>query len=231
MIAVLVVLCQTTFSQSTLASDSLLRQHSNALQFQIADKSILQPFMGTTISFKHHVDRFTAYRFGVSMSLNTSSNDGTSSAFSGGSESSSNNNSGTLTMISIQVSGQKLWYTDTPTGVFLFCGAGPFIGFSLTSNNYDTRFRSGGTTVLTGTTEQTVTGLTAGASALVGVEWFASTAISLHAEYGISAQYSWTKTSTTSNSSTPGTYSKDEGHFGNWQLAGNGVRFGLSVYF
>ena len=228
---ILSAISQFVYAQAPLTSDSLIMLHPNALQFQIADKSILQSFQGTTISFKHHYDRLSAYRLGVSLSFNNLHNDNSSSSFLR--DTLSYGGSATMheTSVSMWLQAQRLWYVDNPTSVFFFLGTGPYVGVSRSSSHSETLLLPVESDFGKQTIEQITTGISLGMSALAGVEWFATKAISLHAEYDVNVGFSWNKNHQTSDASTPGYYTTTEATVTQWQLASLGVKFGLSVYF
>jgi hypothetical protein len=65
----------------------------------------------------------------------------------------------------------------------------------------------------------------AGLSGLLGVEWFPSSTIGIHAEYSVSARY----TKGTSDRENPLGAQTSESK--SWSMNGRSVLFGLSVYF
>jgi len=81
--------------------------------------------------------------------------------------------------------------------------------------------------------DETKTGWSLGLTGLVGVEWFVSKSISLHAEYRISLGYSQEKReyNRTTISQTGKSYITGNETIKFRQLSSDGVRFGLSVYF
>jgi hypothetical protein len=216
----------------TASSLQAIAQTSTAVQFQIRNNFTLGSFQGAAFSYKQHLQPSFALRIGVSVSFNDGNFESTSHQFISdtlyGSANSTRDQSGT----SIQLNTQAIWYSESPLGILLFYGTGPFVGFS---RNHQEEV-SVGTLVNVpqskSTTEGTSTSWSVGLSGLAGVEWFASKTISLHAEYGISLGRYWSNNeSTSSYQSQNHSSSTSEGNGQSWSLTSNGVLLGLSVYF
>ncbi len=75
-----------------------------------------------------------------------------------------------------------------------------------------------------------------GAAGVLGIEWFASRWLSLHADYNESFQYRWGSTTSSEDdrSSTYSNYipyhSNSAGSTKGWILNSSGVGFGLNIY-
>ena len=98
----------------------------------------------------------------------------------------------------------------------IFWGTGPEIGFRRYHSEEEHRETSG-------TVSRTEDGhsLEVGISACAGVEWFASAWLSLHAEYGLSARYSWSEIIDNGF---------DDETAKSWTIGSSSVWLGMSVY-
>jgi hypothetical protein len=230
-IVVTMLVSQLTYAQAPSQSDSSSNHRPDALQFQIGQNFTLQSFQGATISYKHHTDRLSAYRFGISLSFGGSNTDNESSGFALDTLQSALNGPVNQTSASISLNAQRLWYLDNPTDVLMFIGTGPYVGFSRSSTHSETSFFPVDPHTRRLSNDLTYTSWSAGLSGVLGVEWFTSRLLSLHAEYFANVGYSWAKTENITDSSTPGYRSEAHSTTTTWQLSGQGVRFGLSVYF
>lgn len=202
-----------------------LTENSKALQFQIGSNFTLTSFQGAALSYKHHLKPLRAVRVGSELSLSKSNFDLTEVDSVGETLSKSDQ-----TRYYVRFNTQLIWYSESYSGISFFYGVGPFLGFSKSEKKDEwVSPYPGHRTNL----DETKTGWSLGLTGLVGVEWFVSKSISLHAEYRISLGYSREKReyNRTTISQTGKSYITGNETIKFRQLSSDGVRFGLSVYF
>jgi len=204
-----------------------LTENSKALQFQIGSNFTLTSFQGAALSYKHHLKPLRAIRVGSELSLSKSNFDLTEVDSVGDLETLSKSDQ---TRYYVRFNTQLIWYSESYSGISFFYGVGPFLGFSKSEKKDEwVSPYPGHRTNL----DETKTGWSLGLTGLVGVEWFVSKSISLHAEYRISLGYSREKReyNRTTISQTGKSYITGNETIKFRQLSSDGVRFGLSVYF
>jgi hypothetical protein len=146
-----------------------LAEGSWAVQFSVSDNFSLQSFRGSLLSAKYHLSPRTAIRVGLSADLRASEESNQS-----GYRSSYDNQD-------IRLVSHYLFYSNLDKAVVLFWGGGPEIGFY--------RYHTERVSQYSGETlSSSSQSFNAGISACAGAEWFASTWLSLHAEYGLTAR-------------------------------------------
>jgi opacity protein-like surface antigen len=205
-----------------------LTENSKALQFQIGSNFTLTSFQGAALSYKHHLKPLRAIRVGSELSLSKSNFDLTEVDSVGALETLSKSDQ---TRYYVRFNTQLIWYSESYSGISFFYGVGPFLGFSKSEkkDEWVSSYPGHPRTNL----DETKTGWSLGLTGLVGVEWFVSKSISLHAEYRISLGYSREKReyNRTTISQTGKSYITGNETIKFRQLSSDGVRFGLSVYF
>jgi opacity protein-like surface antigen len=204
-----------------------LTENSKALQFQIGSNFTLTSFQGAGLSYKYHLKPLRAVRVGSELSLSKSNFDLTEVDSVGDLETLSKSDQ---TRYYVRFNTQLIWYSESYSGISFFYGVGPFLGFSKSEKKDEwVSPYPGHRTNL----DETKTGWSLGLTGLVGVEWFVSKSISLHAEYRISLGYSREKReyNRTTISQTGKSYITGNETIKFRQLSSDGVRFGLSVYF
>lgn len=124
--------------------------------------------------------------------------------------------------VQLDVEAIYLRYPRPVASANIFFGAGPFVDFSERSSR-----RSESDYENTSDTEFTELGIVA----VVGVEWFASQALSLHVEYAASVGHIWGERTETSFSPTQPSEVR-ESDIDGWALEfGRTVFFGFGIYF
>lgn len=209
-----IILISTGSAHAQEASPSqFLTDSSHSIQFGI-DYLVLRRFNDKSVSFKTHLSRNEALRFGITMGASSDREESTVKKYSGDTLVYQHNGSRTYSpSIDLMINADYLFYAPAANDLYLFAGGGPQIGFS--QDSYSERFYRS---------------WSAGAAAVLGAEWFASRNISLHGEYTASLYYSASRTTDWDiRSTTDRTYYETTGsniifHSGN-------VIFGLSVYF
>jgi len=213
-----------------------------ALQFGIANSFTLTSFQGATIGAKYQLSDKNAIRGGITISGST--NDGTSSNSGSIDDTSYGSTPGSNSTKSANVSFvlQYLWYMNPNGPVHFYTGLGPLVSYTYSKtsvnspylyNAYDAGSYRGYWEHQIGTSNSTQWGV--GGSGVVGVEWFASRWLSIHADYNESVQYRWgSNSSSQDNSSTYPNYisshTDSSGKSKGWTLSSSGVAFGLNIY-
>jgi hypothetical protein len=109
---------------------------------------------------------------------------------------------------------QRVWYPSATDETLFYYGLGPQIAYSYSHTSYGAR-------------QTTYRTWYFGASALAGVEWFATKSISASLEYNLDAWYSRTHDYQTSNPPASSDYSlRGTG----WSLSDQNLIFGVNVY-
>lgn len=197
-----------------------------AMQFRVSDNFQLGSFKGSVLSVKRHSSPSTAIQVGVSGDLSLRSS----------SEAQEDTNSGYPTHLtddreedrySLFLNAQRLKYTKPAERLSLFWGIGPTVGFSRTDEERTSDIESQSP----GEIEQTLVfnSWSAGLGASLGVEWFATRHLGIHAEYGFVAIYRWTDGTWTSLSSDRMTTRTNDSD--SFNVRDTGVLVGLSAYF
>lgn len=186
------------------AQEAQLSDSSRALQFQISE-DFLSSFTGSVISYKWHLSADEARRLGVSLNASYLARELTSTP--------GNNNTANSSNINISVVFSWMYYINPDAVIKFYYGYGPALSFGYGESQIES---PNGTK-----REVTNTRYSIAALGYAGVEWFFLPSMSLHAEYRASISVS--------SINEEGERSESEGT--NFRLGGNGVLFGLSVYF
>lgn len=221
-----------------------LRSGAWALLFEVGSNFTLEAFQGFTISAKRHFSDKRALRLGLGISGSVSLDDEViDRQLKGDTVTFQEDQEGDLNNESVDLIVQHLWYANPKAEVNFFFGVGPLLRFSHSKSETDATEISGGITTLINSTSKE-TRWTAGFSAVLGVEWFATKHISFLAEYVNSLEHEWFKRTTNYKVTTAGQTTEDRTevtrrtlrfnpeHRGGVPLVSFGsVKFGLSVYF
>ena len=195
-----------TVSGSALGEEekSSLEEHKWALQFGIQENLTLGSFHNGNISFKRQLSPKSAIRFGISIHYSYRSDRRTTHKYYN----------------DLSVVYQR--YINPRSRAKFYWGIGPYLMFSYyyTHDSNDTAY-----------VEAIEKQFGAGAVGIGGIEWFATSSISFHAEYNINLIYRWMGDTRERGEagSDPDvvSYSSALIDFGNL----SSVRFGISVYF
>jgi hypothetical protein len=189
-----------------------LQKGSKALQFQITGNFTLNSFAGSAISYKHQVSHDRARRIGISLENSYYEIDSPKSLQD------FNEN-----RLDLSFGAEYTWlkYTNPDSDAKFYYGYGPRVNtvydvVNLTSDNRNAeRYRN-----------------TIGVAAVgyTGIEWFFKSNMSLHAEYRASAQFNYLREKNILEVNGVET-ERIENRVKMINLNGDGVRFGLSVYF
>jgi len=190
-----------------------LQKGSKALQFQISNNFTLDSFSGSTFSYKRQLSDTQANRIGVSLNNSYDLTD--------------NPNDDRVEEISnldLNIGIEYTWmnYTNPESEIKFFYGYGPGIDFG-----FDKFIRE--ETENKRTQKETFYGVAA--LGYAGVEWFFQNSMSLHAEYRGSIQINYIQTEELNEFEIDEIEEVKRSHTTRFRLGGNGVRFGISVYF
>ncbi len=210
-----------------------LKNGAWALQFQISQNFTLRDFQGSVLSLKKHLSSKTAIRLGVGVDIQTSDKNSDFNRFAADTLSISSTEDRNEDAQSINLSTQFLYYPSPGKPVKPYWGAGPFIQYG--------HFKMDRNRISDLTMDQFIenrnrTDWEFGVSTLIGAEWFATSKISLLAEYGVSFVYSTSEsrdvTEQIPNDPTMANR-KDvtKNNSDGFAIRALPVRFGLSVYW
>ncbi len=205
-----------------------------SLQFQIGANLSLTSFQGLAISGKRHFTQNKALRLGINFNSNRSDRDKQESRFMSD-DSTYFNNKDNGTNFKVDLIGLYLTYWQTKYDILIFYGYGPLIGYGWNSYESENLQSAKTNNLLKSKIEHSRHEASFGASGVVGIEWFVKDNISLHAEYGVIARYTFQTVNAeiVNESFSPPvvhvTEIKEKNKF--FDLNPTGVRFGLSVYF
>ena len=180
-----------------------------AVQFRISENFTLSTFAGSILSVKRQFSAHAAVRAGLSLSFETSDFE-------------TSVQDTTLSKDDVNAFGfrlelQYLRYTRPQGKLSPFWGVGPLVGYMDSGSKF-----SSGTTTARQDTRQWDLGMVGS----LGVEWFPVSFISVHAEYGLAFTYSTFR----SEQKVDSTQSRVQ-ESSAWRFQGDGVLFGLSLYF
>lgn len=206
-LSLLFVTTSTAYSQNT-ETESNLSEDARALQFRITENFTLGTFQGGILSYKWHSGVDRANRVSLSLIASVLDRSG---------EGDERLNSMSRINLGVGVNYSRIHYPNPDADIKFFFGYGPGFNVSyLQSENQTRQLRA----------EIRQTGFGFSFSGLAGVEWFFHNSISLHAEYAGSFRYDHTRLRQERLTETEGGSNSNQ-----LVLAGDGVRFGLSVYF
>jgi hypothetical protein len=235
-------------TSSLLAQDSLsvigkfIQDHSWTMDFGISSNLTLKSFQGTAISLSKFTSDYQKYRLGVSVGLNQSSGDQSGSQYNADTLSNNSNAHSDNYNNSLQITFQYITYATPKAQTSIYFGIGPLVGISWYKNNSNSNTNSVGDYQNQSGYTNTNSNYFVGVLGSVGVEWFFSEHISIHAEYGLSAQYNWGNTQLSNTYQTiynPILYTNsyysnrnnNSSSSSGWNLSGQSVLFGLSVNY
>lgn len=173
-----------------------------ALQFGVTQNFTLNDFQGTLISAKKQYSGRRAFRVGLG--FNASIINSTNDGTDTARETDQNNQS-------INATAQWIRYLLPESDLRAYWGGGPEVTFGRVAISRDTEG-----------TDTSRLSLGGGATGVLGAEWFVHARISLSAEYRAELVYRWSR-------EEQGESSSNTEH--RLFLGGQGVLFGVSVYF
>jgi hypothetical protein len=203
------------FSQKVSHLDSL--DGKFALQFQINENFRLSNFQGTVLSGKYHFSRRDAIRIGVSLYLRGSDAEYEINYFDTTAVDNSKLDDNKFEII---VNTQYIRYLNVSESIAFFGGVGPF--FSYTDGTNERVISVGG---IEKKSESQINGYGIGLDLIAGVEWWFHKQMSLSAEYGIQFAYR------SSENIIRDEEKEGKTEYTTYDLTGNQINFGVSVYF
>lgn len=204
-IVVIVIITPTVFAQETILIKPLTsHQQRWSMEFGIESDLTFSAFEGTVISFSRIFPYFQKIRLGLSLDAHIQKEYYPYSITKDD-------------FFSFNFVLQYLKYIEINNNTFLYCGVGPTF--------YDMYGRATHSYVHQSPRKFTMENFRIGLLGSLGIEYFLNNSISLHGEYGISAFYyryreKWDEHDEKSTDSEDG-----------WNLSGEDVLIGLSVYF
>jgi hypothetical protein len=208
------------------------------MDFGIAPNLTLNTFQGATISIGRFTSDYQKYRLGLSTSVRYNSGDQNGNTLNADTLSSFNNGNNDDNNYYVSLTFQYLTYATPNNRTSIFFGLGPTIGISWSkqSDNSSSTYVSNSEDIYNRSFSSN--GYSAGILGSCGVEWFFSEHISIHAEYGLSLQYSKStndydvyQKSTYQSTTYDNRKSHSSGSSSGWSLSGQSVLFGLSVNY
>jgi hypothetical protein len=209
------IFVSTGFSQSTSYLDSL--DGKFALQFQINENFSLSNFQGSVLSGKYHFSKRDAIRLGLEFIFGDSESETVV------------NNLDTnvvdqrvedINNLGFTINSQYIHYIRGTDDISLFCGIGPYFRYYKSTRNGELVVDEIENMIKS---ENENYGI--GLDLLVGVEWWFHKYMSLSAEYGLKFSYLSSKTSFEDDSI------KGESEHKAYNISGNHINFGITVYF
>lgn len=211
----LIMACALSISTSKAqeSNSKALQPGSRALQFQITDDFSLDSFSGTLISYKYQKTNTLATRIGVSLNGQVIGIDVSNSA---------DETSDITWNVNLGMSYTWLHYINPDAEIKFYYGYGPGVTIGYQKSETEVENTNGNPRNITLKTK--FIGL-AGLG-YAGVEWFFTESMSLHAEYSAAIRFTFRGTERTGVSNAGA-----EKNSTLLELGGEGVRFGISVYF
>jgi hypothetical protein len=203
------------FSQNVSYLDSL--DGKFALQFQITDNFSLTNFQGTVFSGKYHFNKRDAIRLGISLNLGKIDSE---TEYNFLDTTIVNNSKQEENRFDITINTQYIRYMNVTESIAFFGGIGPFINFFKL-----TRERAIKAGEIDDKLKTETNGFTTGLDMIIGVEWWFHKHMSLSAEYGIQFAYR------SSENIIRDEEKEGKTEYTTYDLTGNQINFGISVYF
>ena len=203
------------FSQSTSYLDSL--DGKFALQFQINENFSLSNFQGSVLSGKYQFSKRDAIRLGLEFIFGDSEsetvvNNLDTNVVDQRVEDTNN--------LGFTINSQYIHYIRGTDDISLFCGIGPYFRYYKSTRNRELVVDE-----IKNLIESENKNYGIGLDLLVGVEWWFHKYMSLSAEYGLKFSY-WSSKSSFEDNSVKG-----ESENKAYNISGNHINFGITVYF
>jgi hypothetical protein len=221
-----------TFSPAQTQTDSTRQKQTfrfpkTSLQFSLNQYSGLRSFEGGLLSAKYHFSNQLAMRLGIDSRLSNSEDNIKSEEVETDSLISKYNR--TSTKNTVMILSTFLYYFNPSDEFKLFTGTGPILGISTRTQNEANSF-----TAFTNSKDNESLTYSAGLRFVFGLEWFFRKNMSLLAQYGFQALYSWSETETKSSftSQTGSLMTRKTTKTTNGFNLSSGIpNLGLSLYF
>jgi hypothetical protein len=209
------IFVSTGFSQSTSYLDSL--DGKFALQFQITNNFSLSDFQGSVLSGKYHFSTRDAIRLGLEIFLGDSESETVVNHLDTNTVDQSVDDTNNFGFI---INSQYIHYMRGTDDISLFGGIGPYYRYYKSTRNRELVVDE-----IKKISESENENYGVGLDLLVGVEWWFHKFMSLSAEYGLKFSYLSSKTSFEDDSI------KGESEHKAYNISGNHINFGITVYF
>jgi opacity protein-like surface antigen len=205
-----------------------------SLQFGVSGNFTLSSFNGGTISGKYHLSDNSAIRTGVTINGQMDKTEEENLQKIDG-NSNEENSSTPGENLNMSLNTAYLYYPTSTNNFKYFIGSGLVGTWRKYRNEEDIKNFHGDTLYSTSTFLRDDNTFEIGLQGLIGIEYFISSNISLHAEYASTLSYFITKNKYNRESFFP----TDPGHKVNdnreiktkgWKFTPSSVRFGISVY-
>jgi hypothetical protein len=223
-------------AQDQSTEKNSLKQGAWALQFGIRPNFTLTSFQGATIAAQYHLSEANAVRAGISIGGNIGDATGLNTQLNADTSTSSVSNGNSTNSTNVGLTVQYIWYMNPGEVVHFYVGVGPSLSYDHRHSEQQIGYNPGFPYSTASTSTSTNTTWAAGATGVAGIEWFPAAWFALHADYSEAINYAWSSATSEqrSSSSIPGSASygsKSSGSNKGWGFSGQGVNFGLSVYF
>jgi hypothetical protein len=231
--------CLSLFAQDSISViGKFIEGHPWTMDFSISSNLTLSNFQGASISLGQFTSDYQKNRIGISTSVNCGTSDQSGNNLTSDVLTSQSKQNSESNRYSIQVIFQRLTYATPNAHTSLYYGIGPLMGIGWNKNTSSSSSNYVSGSQNWSSSDGTGTNYSLGVLGSLGVEWFFSEHMSLHAEYGLTVLYTWSKSESTSSSFylNPGsTYSSSKSNSSSkssgWSLTGQSVLFGLSVNY
>jgi hypothetical protein len=214
---------QESATAETQSSHSLY-DGAKALQFRIADNFVLNNFQGAALSGKKHISNNSAIRLGFDIFFDISTLDDDRRVFYNDTTITTSDAEGNTERLVLEL--QYIRYVSTDKKIKFYWGTGPSFRFSneIVETDYYDSYND-----ISRKLKDEDNSWGAGASGVLGAEWFVASYISFHSEYVMTLLYEWRKVR--EDDAFLEDYSHVTTKSSGLQLYASNVRFGLSLYF
>ena len=224
---------QILFSQESKDSTrNSLEKGSWSIQFQISQDFTLRAFQGSNFSAKRHLSPNSALRFGIGLSGLSGNREDEINEYSFQNINKEQEDEIKSTLVNINC--YYIFYPSPKKPINVYFGGGPL--FSLTHNESNSKSDEveQDTILYKLDRKNEARGWGIGVTGLIGIEWFLTKQISIHAEYGSSIIYLKEEiTSTVIWESSLYDPNREERttEIDQIRFRSDNVKFGVSVYF
>jgi opacity protein-like surface antigen len=211
-----------------------LQEGGWGLQYQVTSlNALLSGFQGSLISARYHLSDQRALRFGVTISTTFDNREESESVHNDVIDEAISEQTSDLGSHLYGLSGQYLHYVEPASQVFVFAGGGPQFSYNRTSRE-TTNLPDPDNEDFREETDTKETTYSVGLGAVLGVEWFVHSNVSLSVEYPLSLDYRHTHTEDTQRSIEEGTVEEEQtstADISGLNLGGQSVRIGVTFSF
>jgi hypothetical protein len=190
---------------------SPLQEGSRALQFQISENFNLESFSGTVFSYKRQLSDQKATRIGLSLSSQYAVTDYPDAI---------NDQNNSIMHFNLGLSYSTMNYINPDSEIKFYYGYGPGVNFGYNRTVQDET----NSKIINRSSLYGISGI-----GYTGVEWFFHSSMSLHAEYQSSIRLNHRRIKQTNEQNATDNSTRTNSTV--FSLGGDGVKFGLSVYF